>query len=158
MSEELEKVLDNYINSQEKRLFNDEIDAESKEELKSAAKARIEDIIYDEIKKECRDEIIKGAEKEIDKRAGINRITEYTSLPLIGIFVAFFIGLLTNQITDIIGMLKGTVTPEKIQCTIIISIIIFIICALIVFGLFISEIIKMLERNNDERDNSRKDI
>lgn len=158
MSEELGKVLDNYINSQEKRLFNDEIDAESKEEFKSAVKEKIEDIIYDEIKKECREEIIKGAEEEIDKRAGIKRIKEYKSLTLIGIFVAFFIGLLTNQITDIIGMLKGTVTPEKMQCTIIISIIIFIICALIVFGLFISEIIKMLERNNDERDNSRKDI
>ena len=63
MSEELGKVLDNYINSQEKRLFNDEIDAESKEEFKSAVKEKIEDIIYDEIKKECREEIIKVAEE-----------------------------------------------------------------------------------------------
>ncbi|MBU5478067.1 hypothetical protein KQI69_02505, partial [Eubacterium sp. MSJ-13] len=83
---------------------------------------------------------------------------EYKSLTLIGIIMAFFVGLLTNQITDIIGMYKGTVTPERIKGTLIISGVIFIICVVIAFGLFISEIIKMLERNNDERDSSREDI
>lgn len=158
MSEELSKILDNYISSQEGELFSDEADIELKEKYKSATKKRIENIIYSEIQNELKEKIIADAEKEIDKRAGMKRVKEYKSLTLIGIIMAFFVGLLTNQITDIIGMLKGTVTPEKIKCTVIISFVIFMICVAIAFGLFISEIIKMLERNNDERDSSREDI
>lgn len=158
MSEELSKILDNYISSQENELFSDEADIELKEQYKNAAKKKIENNIYTEIEKELMDKIIAGAEKEIDKRAGIKRISEYKNLTVTGIIMAFFVGLLTNQITDIIGMLKGTVTPEKIKYTVIISFVIFMICVAIAFGLFISEIVKMLERNNDERDSSREDI
>lgn len=160
MSEELSKILDNYISSQEGELFSDEADIELKEKYKSATKKRIENIIYSEIQNELEEKIIADAEKEIDKRAGMKRVKEYKSLTLIGIIMAFFVGLLTNQITDILGMWKGTVTvtPEKIKCTVIISFVIFMICVAIAFGLFISEIIKMLERNNDERDSSREDI
>lgn len=158
MSKELSRILDNYISSQENELFNDEADIELKEQYKSAAKKKIENSIYSEIENELKEKIISDAEKEIDKRAGMKRVKEYKSLTLIGIIMAFFVGLLTNQITDIIGMYKGTVTPERIKCTLIISGVIFIICVVIAFGLFISEIIKMLERNNDERDSSGEDI
>lgn len=158
MSKELSRILDNYISSQENELFNDEADIELKEQYKSAAKKKIENSIYSEIENELKEKIIADAEKEIDKRAGMKRVKEYKSLTLIGIIMTFFVGLLTNQITDIIGMYKGTVTPERIKCTLIISGVIFIICVVIAFGLFISEIIKMLERNNDERDSSREDI
>ncbi len=158
MSKELSRILDNYISSQENELFSDEADRELKEQYKNAAKKRIENSIYSEIENELKEKIIADAEKEIDKRAGMKRVKEYKSLTLIGIIMAFFVGLLTNQITDIIGMFKGTVTPEKIKSTVIISVVIFIICVVIAFGLFISEIIKMLERNNDERDSSREDI
>lgn len=158
MSKELSRILDNYISSQENELFNDEADIELKEQYKSAAKKKIENSIYSEIENELKEKIIADAEKEIDKRAGMKRVKEYKSLTLIGIIMAFFVGLLTNQITDIIGMYKGTVTPERIKGTLIISGVIFIICVVIAFGLFISEIIKMLERNNDERDSSREDI
>lgn len=157
MSKELSKLLDQYIASKED-VFAAESNPEEREKLKNAVKESLEKKIYNEIKNEVRDKAIADAENEINKRADRKRISEYKSLTITGIVMAFFVGLLVNQITDIIGIYKGTVLQEKLGCTLIISIVLLLICIAIAIGLFISEIIKILERDNDERHNSRKDI
>lgn len=152
MSKELSKVLDNYISSKECEILKDEASEEEREMLIGAVKDKIEKIIYEEIKDEVRNQAIADAEKEINKRVGMKRIREYKNLILTGIIVAFFVGLLVNQVTDIIALCKGSVTLENIGITIIIIFVIIVICIFIAIGLFLSEIIKMLESENDEKD------
>ncbi|MPN52212.1 hypothetical protein SDC9_199868 [bioreactor metagenome] len=48
-----------------------------------------------------------------------------------GFIIAFFVGLAVNQITDLIGIGKGTVTNEVFNKTLILSIILSIICTAI---------------------------
>lgn len=159
MPKELSKLIDDYLASKGEEIEKIVGELNQDEEvLWNSVKEGIEKRIYDEIEKEVRDKAIADAEDEINRRVGMRRIHEYKNLTIIGIVMAFFVGLLANQITDIIGMYKGTVTPQKVECTVAISFGIFFICIVIAIGLFISEIIKMLERNNDEKGNSREDI
>lgn len=93
-----------------------------------------------------RDDAIQKADKIIEKKADKKRINEFRRLTIDGLIVAFFVGLLVNQVTDIIGYLKGCFEMPNIKITMIFSVGLLIICIVIISWLFISEVIKMLEK------------
>ena len=151
MSETLETLIDNYI-SQSDRLFKENVVPDEKERFKEAVKAVMTEKIYDEIRQEVKDEALADAEEIIEKKAGLKRIKKFRKLTVDGLIVAFFVGLLVNQSTDIIGYLKGSFQTQNIWNTVWISLALLLICVGIFGWLFISELIKLLGKEKDETD------
>ena len=146
MSETLKTVLDKYIESQNKVVFRENAVPEDKDGYVDAIKKSLTDKIYDEIRAEVRDEALADASKIIEEKAGLKRIDEFKKLAINGVIVAFFVGLLVNQSTDIIGYWKGSFQASNIWITVGIAVALLVICIIIFAYMFISELIKMLRR------------
>ena len=87
-----------------------------------------------------------AADEEIERRANIEKLSQLKSLMWTGFVVAFVVGLFVNQITDIVGVFKGTVNLQSVWPTIIISIVLFLIC----LGLYLYSFFKnVIEMYND---------
>ena len=150
MSETLKTVLDKYIESQNKVVFRENAVPEDKDGYVDAIKKSLTDKIYDEIRAEVRDEALADASKIIEEKAGLKRIDEFKKLAINGVIVAFFVGLLVNQSTDIIGYWKGCFQASNIWITVGIAVALLVICIIIFAYMFISELIKMLRKDKNE--------
>ena len=146
MSETLKTVLDKYIESQNKVVFRENAVPEDKDGYVDAIKKSLTDKIYDEIRAEVRDEALADASKIIEEKAGLKRIDEFKKLAI----NAFFVGLLVNQSTDIIGYWKGSFQASNIWITVGIAVALLVICIIIFAYMFISELIKMLRKDKNE--------
>lgn len=80
----------------------------------------------------------------------MKKIEEFKKLSIDGLIVAFFVGLLVNQSTDIIGYFKGSFSTNNIWLTVGVVVVLLIICGGIFIGLFISELIKLLRKDKHE--------
>ena len=105
--------------------------------------------IYEEVKEDIRDAAVKEAEEIIDEKAGLKRIDEFKKLMINGFIVAAFVGLLVNQLTNIIGFYKGSVSIATIMPTVIISAILFVICISIFTWLFLNELLRLLKKHKN---------
>ena len=150
MSETLKTVIDKYIESQDKVVFRENAVQEDKDGYVDAIKKSLTDKIYNEIRVEVRDEALADASKIIEEKAGLKRIEELKKLAINGVIVAFFVGLLVNQSTDIIGYLKGSFQSSNIWITVKIAVALLVICIIIFAYMFISELIKMLRKDKNE--------
>lgn len=150
MSNTLETLLDKYLKLEEKILFRENAVPNEKEAYVDAIKKQLSDKIYEEIKKEILESVLADAEEIIEKKAGLKRIEEFKKLSIDGLIVAFFVGLLVNQSTDIIGYFKGSFSTNNIWLTVGVVVVLLIICGGIFIGLFISELIKLLRKDKHE--------
>lgn len=158
MSNTLETLLDKYLKLEEKILFRENAVPNEKEAYVDAIKKQLSDKIYEEIKQEILESVLADAEEIIEKKAGLKRIEEFKKLSIDGLIVAFFVGLLVNQSTDIIGYFKGSFFTNNIWLTVGVAVVLLLICVGIFVGLFISELIKLLRKDKHENGWSRKSI
>lgn len=149
MSDKLNTLVDKYISLQDPQVFLQEIDQGEKAEYVNAIKKQLIDSIYEEVKEDIRDAAVKEAEEIIDEKAGLKRIDEFKKLMINGFIVAAFVGLLVNQLTDIIGFYKGSVSIATIMPTVIISAILFVICISIFTWLFLNELLRLLKKHKN---------
>ena len=70
-----------------------------------AARDRTAKEIYEEIKNELKEEAINEAQEEIKNQKLIHKIKELRTLTIIGIIIAFFVGMAVNQLTGLFGLL-----------------------------------------------------
>ena len=150
MSNTLETLLDKYLKLEEKILFRENAVPNEKEAYVDAIKKQLSDKIYAEIKQEILESVLADAEEIIEKKAGLKRIEEFKKLSIDGLIVAFFVGLLVNQSTDIIGYFKGSFSTNNIWLTVGVAVVLLLICVGIFVGLFISELIKLLRKDKHE--------
>lgn len=153
MAKMLDTLVDNYVQMNSQAIFVQNVDDKYRSLYIEATKNELTQKIYDEIKSEVRENAVKDAEKEIDQKAGLKRIDEFKKLMVQGFFVAIFVGLFVNQLTDAIGFLKGTITIESIWTTVIIALVFFLICVGIFTWLFATELIKLLKREKNDENN-----
>lgn len=69
----------------------------------SAVKMQLTSKIYNEIRDEVRDEALMDADNIIEKKAGQKRIKEFKNLMIDGAIVAFFVGMLVNQVSVVLA-------------------------------------------------------
>lgn len=128
-----------------------EIVVSYEEEVNSGIYPRNEVInrLYDKVYSEIEDEVITrytGAVKaRVVKDLSNNRIKDYKELAFSGLFLALAVGLLVNQLTELIGIIKGTVSVQYLCITVGISIIFAFISGMIFangFSLKLKELIK----------------
>lgn len=149
MSDKLNTLVDKYLSLQDPQVFLQDIDKDEKAVYVNAIKKELIDSIYEEVKEDIRDNAVREANEIIDEKAGLKRIDEFKKLMINGFIVAALVGLLVNQLTDIIGYYKGSVTISTIMPTIIISIILFIICICIFAWLFFNELLRLLKKHEN---------
>ena len=70
-----------------------------------AARDKTAKEIYEEIRSEVRQEEIDKAQEEIENQKLIHKIKELRTLTVIGIIIAFFVGMAVNQVTGLFVLL-----------------------------------------------------
>ena len=98
ISVRLEKLVDDYI-----LLKHGKID----KELVRFSKEKISEEIESEVKEAYYEELKERAESEIESSKIKDRIKNTKSLILNGIFGAFLVGMIVNQLTDLLTFLKN---------------------------------------------------
>lgn len=95
-------------------------------------------MVVEEVKQEYKAQVMADAESDIQQRISDNRISQLKNLMWNGFLIAFLVGLAVNQITDLIGYWKGSVSLSSLMPTLIITVILVAIC----MGLYFYNMIK----------------
>ena len=85
-------------------IFQQYTDKYDKEMYVQAVKKQLYQKVYDEVRSEVKNDALAQAEEEIERRKEKRKIEEYKKLTWSGLLVAFWAGLLVNQITNIIEL------------------------------------------------------
>ena len=132
MGKELDKLIDLAIsNSQE----YSKLDAKTKDLVEEKLKSEV----LAEIKQEVSSKAIKDAKSRLDEERAMNKLRDYKELTVIGIVLAFLIGLSVNQVSDFIGYIKniGKLIDKEPWVSVTFALIIIGICiGIINFGIF----------------------
>ena len=150
MSESLETLIDKYVDSQQTAVFSSDIKEVDKDTYISAVKMQLTSKIYNEIRDEVRDEALMDADNIIEKKAGQKRIKEFKNLMIDGAIVAFFVGMLVNQVTELLGVFKTMLKMNNVAFTSICSMLLLFICIAIFGARFLSEALRILRREKNE--------
>ena len=150
MSESLETLIDKYVDSQQTAVFSSDIKEVDKDTYISAVKMQLTSKIYNEIRDEVRDEALMDADNIIEKKAGQTRIKEFKNLMIDGAIVAFFVGMLVNQVTELLGVFKNMFKMNNVALTSICSMLLLFICIAIFGARFLSEALRILRREKNE--------
>lgn len=153
MGKLLSDVVDVYVHHKKESLRLAENDPNA-EEVMEALQEKVSQGIAKEIVHERQQIILSEAKKKIDeewkrideerktivRQREENHIRELKVLLWEGFFIAFIVGLLVNQATDIISIFKGVLEQKHIGSTSLIILILLLICVL----LFSMEYLKKL--------------
>lgn len=147
--DKLDKVIDVFINTKGE-IVNSNAPSEAKDELLAALREKTRNEIVQEIKATCKNEILKEANLEIQKKVNQEKLKQLRDLMWSGFFIAFIVGLTVNQITDIIGYFKGSVSMENITVTVILSIVLVLACWLLYGYSFMKEVFQTFKDIKNE--------
>lgn len=141
MSQELEKLIDKVVESDSQIL--ESAKAYSGEDYKFAIKEQIRKRVYREIKEELYGEVMDKVKQDAEMEALNKEITEIKKLTFTGLGLAFFVGLLVNQCTEVITFFKGIPTEVGLFSTSMIIIVLSAICLALVIFIIISDILRI---------------
>lgn len=142
---ELDKVLDALMKSKTD-IIRDSVSKEEQEDLIEALRERTKNRIIQEIKAEYKAEVLKEVDFEIQQQANAKKISELKSLMWNGFVLAFVVGLVVNQVTDVIGYYKGSVSLSVIWPTNIIIAVLLSICLAFYFYGFIKSALSIINK------------
>lgn len=140
----LDEVLDVFCDSK-KKIFADNAEEDDVQELKELLKQQIRRDIVKEIEAERSKEIAIKAREEIDHRKEAERIEEAKNLLWNGFIMAFIVGILVNQVTDIISFYKGGSSLKTISFTAWLCVALAGICLLMYIYTFAQNFIKIMK-------------
>lgn len=124
---ELDRVLEAVMREKE-AIIKAEAEIGEREELIESLRIQKRNRIIEEIREEYKEELIQEVNEKAEKESERRKIEDLRGLMWSGFLLAFIVGLAVNQMTDIIGYYKGTVTLEKIWPTMLITAILCLVC------------------------------
>lgn len=113
---------------------------------KLLVKKKLKSEILYEIKQEVKENAIEEAKKDIDDYMTKKKLKDYKELTILGLTIAFIIGLSVNQFTDVIGFYKKLIDNEPV-----VSIAFAIIIAAIAIYLIFKHILKEIDNLSDNK-------
>ena len=113
---------------------------------KLLVKKKLKSEILYEIKQEVQENAINDAKKDIDEYRTKKKLKDYKELTILGLIIAFIIGLSVNQFTDVIGFFKKLIDGEPW-----VSITFAIIIAAIAIYLIFKHILKEIDNLSDNK-------
>ena len=149
MSNTLDTLINKALETEKAKFTKiEEVSKEDENEFILATKLSLTERIYKEIKNEIEVEIkqkaIQDAQNEIQQQSISNKIKELRTLIISGFVMSFFVGMLVNQSTDIIGYIKGTIEIQSVGATLIWIFIFLLLCGLILIFIFLSDFEKII--------------
>ncbi len=106
---------------------------------KLLVKKKLKSEILYEIKQEVKENAIEEAKKDIDDYMTKKKLKDYKELTILGLIIAFIIGLSVNQLTDVIAFYKKLIYKEP-WVSILTAIIIVAIAIYLIFKHILKEI------------------
>lgn len=106
---------------------------------KLLVKKKLKSEILYEIKQEVKESAIEEAKKDIDDYMTKKKLKDYKELTILGLIIAFIIGLSVNQLTDVIAFYKKLIYKEP-WVSILTAIIIVAIAIYLIFKHILKEI------------------
>lgn len=158
MSKTLDELIDESIKEKQEKLFKTQGNKEQKEYLersKLLLKKEIEKKIKTEIKEECIDEIMQEAERRTNKKKQKEKIDELRILAFQGLIVALFVGVSVNQVTDFIGIFKGSVNVDSPWPTVFIAVVCMVICFIMYAYMFMKSLVKLVGKDTEENEGDK---
>ncbi|MFR9281535.1 MAG: hypothetical protein ACLVKV_02880 [Peptoniphilus lacrimalis] len=113
---------------------------------KLLVKKKLKSELLSEIKQEVQENAINDAKKDIDEYRTKKKLKDYKELTILGLIIAFIIGLSVNQFTDVIGFFKKLIDGEPW-----VSITFAIIIAAIAIYLIFKHILKEIDNLSDNK-------
>ena len=116
--------------------------------------------IIREIRTEYKNELKKEVDLEVQEELNQKKINDIKELMWSGFLLAFVVGLAVNQVTDIIGYLKGQITMESIWSTVAITGVLLLVCIVAYLYSFFSHAIRLLKsdkKKNEDLNNNETD-
>lgn len=116
------------------------------EELRDRFKQRVIDEVLKDYKQEIMASVNTEVNEKIQQALHKQKIESLRSLMLNGFILAFIVGLTVNQITDIIGYYKGSVSLTTLLPTWILIIVFFTLSIGFYLYAFVTEGLKLLKQ------------
>lgn len=113
---------------------------------KLLVKKKLKSEILYEIKQEVKENAIEEAKKDIDDYMTKKKLKDYKELTILGLTIAFIIGLSVNQFTDVIAFYKKLIDKEPV-----VSIAFAIIIVAIAIYLISKHILKEIDNLSDNK-------
>lgn len=135
MGKELDKLIDLAISNSQ---AYSKLDAKTKDLVEEKLKSEV----LAEIKQEVSSKAIKDAKSRLDEERAVNKLRDYKELTVVGIVLAFLIGLSVNQVSDSIGYIKniGKLIDKEPWVSVAFALIIIVICIGIINCVIFKEI------------------
>jgi hypothetical protein len=147
----LDKILHDWV---EKNYPSINADTEGSEEKAMELKRQIEDTlrqqVISEITQEKVKEMVATADEQIRKAARIKKIKEIKELAVQGFIIAFFVGLLVNQVTEIVSFFKTHYNLTNIWYTVLISSGLAFVCFLLCMITFVRNMVEIINENKED--------
>ena len=144
----LDEVLNVFCDSK-KDVFANNAKKEDIQALKELLKNEIRQNIVDEIVSERSKEIETKVQEEFDRNKEEKRIEEAKNLLWNGFIMAFIVGVLVNQVTDIISFYKGGSSLNAIFPTVWICVALAIFCLGMYIYTFAQNFIKIVKNRHE---------
>ena len=156
---ELDEVLNVVMNSK-KDIISKETSEAEREELITALRAQKKKKIIQEIKEEYKQEVIEAADIEINEKLNHQKIKDIKSLMWNGFFVAFMVGLVVNQVTELLGLLKFEISESQLVPTLIFTVVLLLICLGMYLFSFVKNVLLVFneKKGNKKRSTSTEDL
>ena len=127
--------------------IEDDLNKNSLDYHKEEAIKQLYDTVYSEVEKEILTNFSKSIEMKIKKELSSERISDHKELVISGFLLALIVGLLVNQVTEIINAIKE-IFPSL--STIIVSLILFFLCWAIFSFSFSHKLKELLNEINED--------
>ena len=157
MGKLLVDVVEVYVEDKRNSLGLGEEDPNAEEVMKAFKKnisqGIMREVVHEQEKKieQFAKKKIEEEQKEATKQREENHIRELKVLLWEGFFIAFVVGLLVNQATDIISIFKGVLDPEHIVFTLITISILLLLCVLMFSLEYLKKLLAFFKDGNAEK-------
>lgn len=141
---ELDKVLDTVMKAKED-CIDEKAPKHDKVEFINALRESKKQQIIEEIRVEYKKEIEEEIQKELESDRNREKLHEIKSLLWNGFFLAFFVGLAVNQVTEILSFLKELKSDQELFYTILLSGVFLGVCVLMYAYSFLKSALKIFD-------------
>lgn len=157
MAAKFDEIVEVFANEHYKQKFKRTVSDTEKEQIINILKSETSDAVLKEIRAELSTEIEKEIRTSIEEENRLAKLSDLTKFIFEGFVIALLVGLLVNQITELISYYKGASPELPYISTWIITIVLSAICSLILFVGFVREFTKMYNNYVKGKNHNAKD-
>lgn len=148
----LDEVVCEYVKSNvpkedQREYFGNQLKKTIKQSIIQSERERLDGDVQDLLQKSKRE-----LEKKMIHERLLSKIAEMKDLILVAVVVAFLVGLLTNQVTELIAQGKGVNGDYVAGWTFVISFVLLIVIVLAIKFIYVDKVERLMSKVNGDND------